>query len=126
MIYIAHEAHRHDLNLEPLDQHGDHTYVFGRWDSPANDPAAMMIKAREVLKDFDFANDYFVSVGGDPLASAMCTVALTDLSLDKGAEGFNWLRFERPRPASGGRPAIPLRYTPVHVKFDPMAAEAST
>ena len=124
MIYIAHAAHGNHLNLDILEPHGERTYVFGRWDSPANDPAAMMVKAREVLKDFDFAEDYFVSVGGDPLAAAMCMIALTDMSIDKSAGGFNWLRYERPRPAIDDRPEVLARYTPVHVRFDPAAAEA--
>jgi hypothetical protein len=104
-------ARRASQRNEPLYEHGDVVFILPSTFSPGVNPAGASRIAREVLEKFDFANDHFTVAGGDPLAAIVCSGILYDISAEKEATHFNYLRYERPKGAN------PAAYTPMRIEF---------
>ena len=109
MIYVAHEPHPNSRMDTSLLEGAEWEAVFPAVYSPSFSPKDAIADARSAMADFDPVNDEIAWTGGDPLAIGItCTIA-AEICRAKGAPGYVWLKYERPKGA------MPHRYVPVMV-----------
>jgi hypothetical protein len=107
-IWIAHEPRGRGINLDPLREYAsfegdDIRFVFPKDFNVSEHSVRAMDMADIFASEFDFENDVFTVVGGDPLAGLYCMVALMHEAIEDKATEINSLRYIREKDATGLR-----------------------
>jgi hypothetical protein len=117
-VYLAHEPRGPGIDLRPLydfakSEGHDVRFVFSKAYNVGQHAPESLAVAETFAANFDFAKDFLVLAGGDPLASMFCSIALTHEAIAAGAKSFRSLRFIRDRDAAGNRTVA--KYLPVTI-----------
>jgi hypothetical protein len=113
-IFIAHEPRGENIDLQPLYDYANGQpvqFVYGKTFNISQHSQEAYAVAENFAATFDFANDQWGVVGGDPLAGVVCSIALTHAALDVGVTSIRSFRYIREKDPTGAR-TIP-RYLPI-------------
>ena len=117
-IYVSHEPRSEGIDLQPLhdfaaERSMDIKYIYTRGFNVSMHPQEAHATAETFAAGFDFDNDYWMVVGGDPLAGVICMVALVHEAIATKSTKINSLRYIKAKDASGRR-TIPM-YIPLEI-----------
>ncbi|SRR5580765_3900762 len=117
-IYVSHEPRSEGIDLKPLTDYADAhgmgiKYVYTKGFNVSMHPQEALATAETFAAGFDFDNDVWMVVGGDPLAGVICMVALVHEAIATKSPKVNSLRYIKAKDETGRR-TLPM-YIPLEI-----------